>query len=485
MIRSGFSWVRPAVTTFCGRDHLLRDLRRRLHRKESIALRGARRLGKTSLLLELHRQFRSDLANAAAGPHVVSCFIDFREARIDNLTNFITDMESLCRRELYEVTHTDFLGSLREMATRLKIELNWRLLLLIDEAERLGRVPEYRDILDYLCTLAFPSDQTLNEVQLLAVGGFGLWDLLSEDSTSSIATRMTWQVLGQLESAVMPFPDEKSNLSLLDSGFLVPVIYQYMMENFEIAETMDPSAVLQKFACEARSVLLSWWKSLSRMGRTLLLREVSAGLGGDLLRDNLGNVEIRERLMGTGLIKGESSYFLSAPQLWRLLAQVGPTLLDETSEESEPLSIRVRRGVEDFENLIRSLVEEEERRQGSEEFENLLRGVLREREVNTVVKRAKYAMERYPLSRGVVKEPICRFLSFRELVAVITDDRVWNQLMSNDFRADLIREAQVLAVVRDDFAHPRQIPEKELMRALVSADDMIMLLQEKRIPPRD
>jgi hypothetical protein len=286
---------------------------------------------------------------------------------------------------------------------------------------------------------------------------------------------MSWLILGCLEEA--PAPEGfGATEALVDYGYLMPVLYQFFNQAAGGEMVSKPELVLQRFAEEGRSILLSWWRSLSRPGREIILGAVRRSPDSLTRIDEMRDSEVRYRLMGTGLLSPTSTTTVVSQAVWRLLAEMGPGFQSE-AEEPETLAIRARRAVEEFEATLRAVVEDCEQSLGKAGFEELLRRHLKSHQVESAMVRFKRSTRRYPLSDAIESEPLCHFLSLRELVTIATREVAWKR---NDFGEILRRDALHLATVRDDFAHPRQIPEKELMRAIVLADDLGTMMRQDR-----
>src|SRR5262249_10914778 len=95
-----FSWVRPATDTFVGRCGVLRDLEARLRRGESVAMRASRRMGKTSLLLQLDARLTAALQPRTPGPDLCPCFLDLRDFAGRSAATFYGELGETCAARL-------------------------------------------------------------------------------------------------------------------------------------------------------------------------------------------------------------------------------------------------------------------------------------------------------------------------------------------------------------------------------------------------
>jgi nucleoside phosphorylase len=329
-----YSWVRPATDTFVGRSGVLRDLEARLRRGDSVAIRASRRMGKTSLLLQLDGRLTAALQRRTPGPELCPCFVDLRQVAGRSAATFWADLGEKCVAKLAEQSGIDLPDDLKAATRRLRDELGWSTVLLIDETELLQRVSEYRDLLDSFSTLSSDGHTGSPICQFVFVGGFGLWDLLNEESTSTIATRTSWLILGSLEFQPAVIPD------LVACGYQIPVLYQFF--NQHSADTGTPQhrrlELLDQFADEARAVFSSWWRSVGTQGQDHLVRWERDGATGVGVPD----LETRDRLYGTGLAGSRQSPAIIASEVCRRLVHFGYRAADERDEESDVHQATVR-----------------------------------------------------------------------------------------------------------------------------------------------
>lgn len=305
------SWTQPATATFTGRDAILQEIGTRLRRAESMAIRAARRMGKTSLLLALEAQLTEGVRAKRPGPERCPCFVDLRELSKNSASQFYADFVDRCVSRLSDLSSIKLPRDLKAATADLHSALGWTPVLLIDETEVLGRIPDHRDVLDFFNTLTFGADTAAPACQLVLVGGFRLWDLLTEESTSPLATRLSWIVLGGLNL------DVSAELSVV--GYHIPALYQYFNQHDggTTAQQQRRLELLERFGEEGRAVLLSWWRGLGESGQTLIAQSPRR----EARLSEHCDFEALARLFGTGLLQTRQATELTASAVCRLLAR--------------------------------------------------------------------------------------------------------------------------------------------------------------------
>lgn len=152
---------------------------------------------------------------------------------------------------------------------------------------------------------------------------------------------------------------------------------------------------------------------------------------------------------------------------------------DERREigEGRPDEVAVWRLIETTERTLRKLVLDKYTKKWAERGESMMRQVLGE-DAWTVVQRTR---ERHPAQypRSSEREPrgVLEFCYLGQLIQLMTSNQAW-ELFKEPFRdkrelEDLIRP---ITAVRNDVAHFRSVPARELERCRMAIDDLNVIV---------
>lgn len=144
--------------------------------------------------------------------------------------------------------------------------------------------------------------------------------------------------------------------------------------------------------------------------------------------------------------------------------------------------------IEEVERALRSLVRAKYKEKWGTGADARLLKIFSEKELADLeVRRAKHRAA-YPLSPGEVETgEFLDYLFMGDLAKLVTASETWDKFSQVfDGRKDLLqRKLQEIMPVRNDRAHFRSVPEKELERCRIACDDLLVMFRKADLAPKN
>jgi hypothetical protein len=498
-----------------GRDAFCEETVAAAYETGAVLLFGGRQAGKTSVL----RKIAADLGAARYCPdalvearlpvyvNLLELPYDATPARLFGLLStlanaaYIRQVEGGAAQQLREAatdgTLESLLGDLKHLREGAG-NLDLSFLFLLDESKRIlgDRFP--RGFVDNIFAFLYGDADAAGTCPIVFAGAQELYDLC-EDGTSPIGSRAARKILTNLppraveEIILAAQPDLDRTVAtrwacaIHDETGGHPGLSTRLARRLRECAGDDPGEVnrrIEETRGEFRGLFEIWIRRLSREARAIhdallaresmdqseLLRHLRS-VGVDLFRLD----RARDELVFTGIAGREGNHLVANNRAYRIVAR------DYVVEEPVGEPERTVWGlIEQVELGLRQLISERfVARWGTHTVEKYQQCLGNEGWAGILERREKYKIQ-YPRSATGADVDVLTFSYFGQLVQLVLWGGAWDMFkhMFRD-RRELEDMSRVVCPVRNDQAHFRPVPPRELDRCRIACEDLLAIIESE------
>lgn len=521
-----------ATGEFCfGRDQLCNEIKTKTFEKGCVLLFGGRQAGKTTIMLKIAGDMSCERADVAVlSSFDLPVYVDLTSLPVeaspqDFFCHLADKANTACEQYIKGFEHKKLPSNSMENPTKdhlgvfvkdlLSIlatagEIDLRFLFLLDEAKRVlgGRFP--RGFQDNLFSLLYGEHDNISE--RIAIVFSGAQDLLDfcEDETSPIGSRAGQCFVPCLElSAVNEIVDAVSREidSHISGEEIARAIYRETGGHAGLSVSLARMHFAQlnanpDFISELGDSLLDentmlfriWTESLSREARAihsilLKAKQFSRQKISAILReqnmDPFRSTIVMKEFVFTGIAREEDNVIkLTNNIYWNFVRSVGGYPIHNVKKQSpvtqtHSLQHKCWRSIEELEIKLREYVLKAYHAKWGDSSESMMKKALGDSSWRTIKSNCRKAKVQYPLcnEKRAIREIDSMYTG--QLIQLIIWNNAWPlfQPFMPDKR-NIIRWQNEVIPVRNDQAHFRDVPEKELNRCMLACDDFIVVLDK-------
>lgn len=490
-----------------GREDLCRQVASSALTSGCALLFGGRQAGKTTMLVRILEQRRRELSEFnGTGQAIVPVYLNlmrlpydarpavfFQFAAAEILAACSRVLPGLKRQKRLPAPST--LDSFERFVLGLLSSLpqvDLRLLLLVDEAKRIlgERFPS--GFRDNLFALLYGNSPTNAVCSIVFAGAQELYRF-AEDGTSPLGSRAAKHFVTSLgDDSVLAilkaFDEHRSDAAVIaeqvyahTGGHAGLTSYLARILAVKAPEPLDVQSACAHLLRERSELFQIWLYSFSpeaRLAQSLLLsgRTLSIGETARAL-ERSGMAPFRadrawEELVFTGIARRESDRLLLTNMLF---AEVAGRYVVETSGSETEQS--VWNLIEQVEVALRGLVRERFEKKWGTLSDNKIEQALGARTWSMTMERLNRGKAPYRYTNGTDRRDVLEYAYISQLATLMVWREAWN-LFRDLFRdkrelEDIVSE---IVVVRNEKAHFRQVPTRELDRCRLRCEDLLSIL---------
>jgi hypothetical protein len=516
-------YMRASANLCFGRELLINEIKMKCFEKGSVLLFGGRQAGKTTILLKLEK----DMGQQRADVKILS---DLDLAVYIDLTSLPAeatpaDFFSLLCKKAYrackqnvngfrgEPIHPsiwsqtkDCLGEfIKVIASFIKNvgETDLRFIFLLDEAKRILSRRFPRGFQDNLFSLLYGSHNIISgRVGIVFSGAQDLLDFC-EDETSPIGSRAGQCFVSCLDfKAVSDIVESTSNnrFSKIPAEEIAKCIFNetgghagltarlaqkyFSHKAYAIPELAD------RIADEDSMLFRIWTESLSKEARAIhpslyssgqLARSEIANALRDCGMDPFRSASVVKEFVFTGIAMEDGDILRLVNNIyWKFVGSIGcfpATILTVKMPPSqeEPLQRRCWAHIEELEVKLREYIVSTYKEKWGDAAISMMKSALGNSSWETIETNLRKAMNQYPLCREKRYLREVDGMYTGQLVQLILWKKAWplfQPYLPN--KNEIERWLKEVNPVRNDQAHFRQVPKKELNRCFLACDDFMV-----------
>ena len=440
---------------------------------------------------------------------LVPVYIDLTSLPVDAVPHdvfrlFLTESIKSCvmlvshrklrERSVVSVTHFTLDSFITELAKLVKCVArpNVRLLYLLDESKRIlsSRFP--RGFQDNLFALLYGDHAVSGRVYMAFSGAQELYKFC-EDDTSPIGSRSAFQFITNL--------DQDAVLEIVYACAKVPVErrLEFSERVFALSggqaglsvrlalcpDDLDgeESAVLDALRAKHSSLLRVWAMALSKEARliqdfllsqgSMECEEIPSRLehqGFDRYRGD----RVIEELLFSGIAHKNETLLLLSNRVYAAFASAH--ILSKTGNENER---SVWAAIEQLEILLRSLVRLKYNERWTINSDIRIGTTLGEENWKKIIRNISKTAQSYKFTSYTPDSDVLNYVYLGQLSQLMVVREAWD-MFSNLFRDKRELEDMIADImpVRNDSAHFRTVPERELLRCKLRCEDLLHILNE-------
>jgi hypothetical protein len=518
-------YTKPSGEFCFGREDFCSELIPLAFQRRSLLLFGGRQSGKTTTLLRVRDLMKLDVANISELNSIdVPVYIDLMRLPFDATPN---DFWGMLAMQAYKACVEQILGFGSEanfinlgtkpidfdMFTALitsiiqggkNVEI--RLLFLVDEAKRIIGKRFPRGFLDNIFSLLYGGDSIPgSRIAIVFTGAQDLY-IFSEDDTSPIASRAASRLISPLTeknvidivghlTRKVPEKEDSYDLNIIGkwvhswtgghAGLSVRFA-QHILSREKKYITLDTDYA-QRILQDNINLFRVWADSLSLEAKSiqeLMIREEAA----DVRRivswltekgfDGYKTDKAIEELVFMNLIKTNKGKISPINNVyWNYIKEY---LITDTDDVVNGSTKYVWNLIEQVELSLRDLLRSKFIKEWGNQWENKIKSSLSIDESEKVERMQGNSAKSYPLSPRNNSPDILEMLYLGQLINLILSKNTWSffKHMFRDKRylQDLVSS---ISPVRNDRAHFRQVPPKELDRCRIACDDLLVIVERE------
>lgn len=499
--------MRTRTSRICvGRDRLCDAVVANAVKSGSVLLFGGRQCGKTTVLLRLAERAEASQADTAVLSTIeLPVYVDLMRLPYDAgpsafFRQLLECAETTCRARIKNwptetaVAHEVSFDLLVQRLTRLfehSGEIDLRLVFLIDEAKRILGARFPRGVQDNLFALLHGDLPVSDRCSMVFAGGQELYSFC-EDDTSPIGSRsvkllvksLDREALGELLEAVNQAGDRVGDglaERIYEQTSGQAALSHHLAEAMLVDGAPDLGTAVQDLQSRYSQLFSIWRGRLSTEARIIhdglvthgsMTRRQIAEMLAERGCDPFKSDRAREELEFTGIAAEEYKVLRAANAVYR--TAVADFVIEPAGspDEEETWSL-----IRELEVALRGLVWTKYASRWGDGAESKLQSALGEKAWSRILENR--AQSGYKNGRlATPPEPILSFAYLGQLGALVIWGPAWDMFkgMFRDKREveDLLRG---ITPVRNDVAHFRAVPAKELARCRVAADDFISMIE--------
>jgi hypothetical protein len=389
-----------------------------------------------------------------------------------------------------------FLKAIEDM---LKSNLNAKVkfIFLVDEAKRIlgHRFP--RGVQDNIFSILYGEYSNIGDsIGIIFTGAQDLYKF-GEDDTSSIASRAAVQFVPCLDKSIISeitkaLGGSLANPSTIDliyslsgghAGLLVRLCQLILCDETILDD--GGVAIKNKITSENIPLIRTWADNLSNEAKCLqnLLavdKQISLSRAVNTIKlSNLNPLKTDiaiEELLFTGLVSYKDKIINSTNQIyWEYIANF--IKIEPIQDESE---LQVFKNIKNVEISLRKVITIKFKTRWPTNWEDKINSLLSVEERSKLGRISHDVEKQYPFSPNSAKYEFLDFLYLGQLLNIIISNTGWS-LFSHMFRDKRSLEdiQKAISPVRNDLAHFRPTPVKELTRCNVACDDLLVILEKE------
>jgi hypothetical protein len=495
---------RPTAAFCFGREELCDGIIRSSLEQSAVLLFGGRQSGKTTILLKLQETLRSrpdvlpiyvDLMVLSPGASASDLFRLFYRLAAENYACRVGSNSAFAAptHSAAEYPFETFVADLAAL-TKFIPEPNFTFLFLVDEAKKLIGSDTAKGFQDNLFALLYGDTAMAGRCSMVFAGAQDLYDFC-ENQTSPIGSRAAFFFVTNLSMS-----DVGSILSAInlydpaEHDHFVDLIYKLAGGNagltVRVAVRPDQLGLGRSFddvVEEERSrhsgLLRIWASSLTPEARALqdlLLINDTVSMPDippyfrQLRLDPFASDRAYEEVQFTGIANREGGTLRIGSEIYRKYAEAFVVPQAPLHEEQSVWSL-----IEATETGLRKLVSKKYEPQWKD-VEAQVKKTLGEDAWSTIQENKRKGSRAYRYSAPEIEDPLLDFMYLGQLVQLIIYRDAWD-LFKHLFR-DKRQLEDILAdisPVRNDHAHFRRVPPRELLRCRLRCEDLLYLIEEE------
>lgn len=496
---------KPSARFCFGRDELCEHIVRSALEQGAVLLLGGRQSGKTTLLLRIADVLRSR-------PDVIPIYVDLMTLPPDTQPSEVfrllgdlayegcltrdPSMRSSPRPQgaLVSAMLGSLVCSLASLIDTMA-EPNLRFLFLVDEAKRIVGSRLSKGLEDNLFALLYGDTPTAGRCSIVFAGAQDLYDFC-ENQTSPIGSRAAFHFVTNLSESDIRTMIQ--SLGIYDSSDLdrVPPLLQRLAGGHagltlriavrpeNITSDRDYDAILEYEKRRHTGLLRIWASSLSpeaRAAQDLLLAKGRIALSEIPLclqqhgLDRFRSDRASEELQFVGVAIRDIDFLVMSGELYANYARTfvlreGPPPDTEQSAWSS---------IENTELTLRKIVREKYQRKWGTTIDDQVKKVVGDEAWIKIQENKARGAKSYRYSEPNITDPLLDFIYLGQLAQLIISREAW-ELFKHLFRdkrqfEDIVAD---ISPVRNDQAHFRRVPDRELVRCKLRCEDLLYLLQQ-------
>ena len=497
---------------FCfGRDELCDILVRSALESGTVLFFGCRQAGKSTVLLRLSKRLTDAAMTDEATQLVIPVYMDLQRlsAEADSSECFramVTEAANTCGKlgiqtidtlatsasAVYVLDH--LVSSLAELRKRLQ-RSDATFLFLFDESKRVLGKRFPRGFQDNLFAFVYGQHQLSGCVSIIFAGAQELYDF-SIDETSPIGSRAATCLLTNLDldavnsiAAAMGFDDEEaqrfSQRIFLLAGGQAGLSCRILGDAATTKGVLDGEGLIE--LRQTHSALFQIWNAaLSDEARCIqdLLVERQQVSFKDILSslsvaglDRYKADRVADELVFSGLARRLPFGLAIANQLYASFVQAHMAP-DEENPQVESAWSKIERTELLLRTIVRKAYGAKWNMQADAKMESVI-GTLSWQKIQA--NKAKSARS-YRYSLHTPDDDILHYAYLGQLIELMLSNLVWSDFRSS-FRdkRELEDISRDVSAVRNDSAHFRLIPERELFRCALRCEDLMHLLRKAEV----
>jgi hypothetical protein len=499
------TFVGKPSATFCfGRDELCDHIIRSALEQGAVLLFGGRQAGKTTVLLRIEENHR-------ARPDVIPIYVDLMTlppeagpAEVFRLLSYLARQR--CRernpslspsgRSSEAIAQFMFDDLVSDLSTLLDAmtEPNLIFLFLIDEAKRMLRSSLSKGLQDNLFALLYGETTIAGRCCIVLAGAQDLYEFC-ENQTSPIGSRAashmltnlpTTEVSAMLKSLEIYRSGDLERVALLVqrlAGGHPGLTLRIAVRPESMAADRNYEDIVENEKSRHSGLLRIWASSLSSEARAvqdLLLakvavsiREIPSYLQQHRI-DRFCSDRACEELQFVGIANRNLDVLSLSGDVYASYCKLFILPDAPTDEEQSTWSL-----IEDTEIALRKIVRKKYEAKWGTSIDDRVKKVVGPEAWLKIQENQGRGAKPYRYSEPLIADPLLDFMYFGQLAHLIVSREAWD-LFRHLFRdqrqlQDIVAD---ISPVRNDHAHFRRVPPRELVRCRLRCEDFLYLLEQ-------